>query len=1566
MEVACVEVLFMWLTKRQQRLGQIRSHTLFIYILLLFLTSIISIWKMCAEAAYPPSVANIWAKRIEYVSDCSFALIAFLLLIAHCFAPYGGISAQLKDEKACPELSATVPSFWLFSWLSGTVWDAYRGRIERPEDVFHVRPEDAVKRNYEKFMKCWDEVKKSLCDQSLPHKIITTDLKQNKANSHVEGIDPTAIGISQELSSDGLSGERNTPNAGAQADIELQGESELPSEENLSARHGLALGWALMRSFGGRLVVAALFLVVGDVFAYLQPPLLGFLLQFLASKDAPSWHGYVIAVGMFGSSVLEALLSQRGVYNCLTLGVTVRSALTSGIYRKALRLSAGSRTRYTTGRMTNLVSADVGRVMDMFMWSSLAGVAFIDLIFVAFLLWQQIGVASLAGLGYVILLLPINAFCMWLGEKCQNIAMKWKDKRMKCLSEMFAAIKVIKFYAWESAFADRVNKFRKHELKQLLGLNSVWSGMSVIDSTATTVTLLAVFLTYSWSLLFHEPKPIAKANQSAPIIQQFLNPERIFVSLTLFDLIREPLFSLPFALSTITLAYVSLKRIAGLLLSEELDESSTERTNFIGKGDSQAVIKFSNASYSWTSSGPLVLRNINLSVNRGWLVAIIGTVGSGKSSLLSACLGEMVRRSGSARICGTTAYVSQTAWIQQLSLKDNIIFKQCLGDPSAKEDEVASADSWYRKVISACALQPDIDQLSAGDETEIGERGVNLSGGQKQRVSLARAVYQNCDIYLLDDPLSAVDARVGQHLFEHVLGPNGLLKHKTRLLTTNSFHWLPFADLIVVLDEHGQIMQSGTYQEVFREKSGPFGEYLAKLDQKAEPTKEKGDYNPSKMEENEQTLVLSNAWKEGEMDLDSKVRRRLCSESLSARGSCTDLDLSSTASEQNIDRKRFVSDEEIMQGHVSWTAYMNYIRSRRVSATFCFILFYGAFLASQVLSDYLLRWFVDDSEINSSKEALKNPTVLTNDTTRELHIENIRRRTVYYFTQYALAGLGQTVFMTIHVLLHIYSTMRVARIAHANLLTNVLHSTTAFFDRTPIGRVLNRFSSDIENVDHNIPGTFQDVVFGVGNTLLSLLVVVITLHPPGLGLVLIIPLLVLCAFILLVYLPSGRQARRLEAVSRSPVLVNFTETAALPLGGTVVRAFNRVESFTNKSDRLIDENAACAFLSRATNRWLSMNLTVANRLTMFAAIVFVVFYRKEMSVGLAGLLISYALEAAENFVWLARDLAVFETSAVSLERIHEYSNLEQEENWETGPDSPVPNSWPAPCPTVIFNKATVSYLPMKQTSQKNSCQKYLKSAADEQGREGDIVTALKSVDLVLGGKRSERRIGIVGRTGAGKSSLASSLFGLVDVKIDEEDRGLMEGDLAKRGPIIVDGIDISRVGLQEYRPRFSIIPQEPVLFSGTLQFNLDPFGKFSHEELWHALEAAHLADWARSERIGLEYECGEGGCNLSVGQRQLVCLARVCLSCGNRVRLLVLDEATAAMDPVTDRLVMQTVVGEQFRDATVIIIAHRLTTVMDVDKIVVLDHGEVVETGRPGDLLTNPDSWFSRMYKAGS
>ncbi|XP_075974897.1 multidrug resistance-associated protein 1-like isoform X2 [Anticarsia gemmatalis] len=1005
-------------------------------------------------------------------------------------------------------------------------------------------------------------------------------------------------------------------------------------------------------------------------------------------------------------------------------------------------------------------------------------------------------------------------------------------------------------YGWELSFQEHVLKIRNKEIKEL-------KKMAFYNSTSTFVwfctPLLVSMMTFVCYVLVND--------------KEVLDAKKVFVTLSLFNILRFPMLMLPNVLSNVVQTYVSIKRLNKFLNSEELDTSIIDHNP-----DKSGQILVEDGNFSWEDDDaePL-LQNINVHIPRGSLVAVVGAVGSGKSSLLAALLGEMNKVSGRVNVKGVTSYVTQQSWIQNDTVRNNILFGKTLDK------------SKYHKIIKACALKPDFDVLPGGDQTEIGEKGINLSGGQKQRVSLARAVYYDADNYFLDDPLSAVDSHVGKHIFDKVIGPSGLLKNKTRVWVTHNVSYLAQTDLVLVLRE-GHVSEAGTYQQLL-EKKGDFAEYLL--------------HHSTITEQSSEAKDLENIQQDLEGKLGPECERKLqWARSISSGARSEDSggggerdeksNKEQTKEEEAKELDQLIEAETTETGKVKWAVYKHYLSNVGVAASVATAFIYILLNSLQVGTNFwLARWSDDDN-------VLVNGTVDT-------------KKRDMYLGVFGGLSLGQAIMALFSDLLPFLASMKAARILHEVLLKNILRAPLQFFEVTPVGRIVSRFSTDVDSVDVVIPWHISNAL----NNLLEVLgTIFVVSYSTPMFLVVILPIGILYYVIQRFYVPTSRQLMRIKSVARSPILSHFNESI---LGATSIRAFGVQDRFVTDFQEKVDDFQAGFYLSAVADRWLAIRLNALGNFILLFAALFVVMGRENISPGLAGLSLSYTLKITKTLTWLVQTISVIENKIVSVERMKEYAETEQEAEWTVGAGPRA--SWPE-TGAVQLEGLTLAY----------------RSGAEPVLR--DVTCTVAPRD----------KLGIVGRTGAGKSTLTLGLFRIVE---------------AVGGRILIDGLDVAGIGLHQLRSRITIIPQDPVLFSGTLRMNLDPFETYSDQDVWRALEHAHLKPFVQGLQAGLRHEVSEGGENLSVGQRQLVCLARALL---RKTPLLVLDEATAAVDLETDELIQKTIRSE-FAACTVLTIAHRLNTIMDSTKVMVLDKGRLVEFAPPEQLLQDKNSLFHNMAK---
>uniref|UniRef100_A0A4W4H9B9 ABC-type glutathione-S-conjugate transporter n=1 Tax=Electrophorus electricus TaxID=8005 RepID=A0A4W4H9B9_ELEEL len=1160
------------------------------------------------------------------------------------------------------------------------------------------------------------------------------------------------------------------------------------------------------------------------------------LLGFIREDDAPLWKGYFYASLLFLFSCLQSVFNHQYMYSCFSVGMRVKTAVMGLVYRKSLVLTSAARRTCTVGEIVNLVSADTQKLMDFVVYFNAVWLAPIEVALCLFFLWQLLGPSALAGITTVILIFPLNGFIAKKRSKLQEIQMKYMDGRIKLMNEILNGIKILKFYAWEKAFLEQVLGYREKELRAL----------------KKSQILVRVFLTQIAFSMFGVYVLIDDRN--------VLDAQKVFVSMALINILKTPLSQLPFAMSTTMQAVVSLKRLGKFLCQEELKPDSVSRDP-LKLGD----VVIDNGTFSWSKDGPPCLKRISVRIPRGTLVAVVGHVGSGKSSLLSAILGETERRSGSVAIKGSVAYVPQQAWIQNATVQDNVLF----GWDRKK--------SWYHRVLEACALLPDLDILPAGDATEIGEKGLNLSGGQKQRVSLARAVYRKADLYLLDDPLSAVDAHVGQHIFEKVIGPKGMLRDKTRVMATHGMSFLYHADLILVLGD-GEVTESGSYQELMS-RDGAFADFVRTFagSERKECSIPRGEAHTP------QPFVFLEVTCQPHI---YEPRQRSLS---SSSGEQTQIDVSTdlkySISENRVaNSQMFVSLGLSAPNQVKLELYVEYFRTIGLAFIVPILFLYAFQQAASLAYSYWLSLWADEPVVNG--------TQLNTD----------MKLGVYGALGFAqgIAIFGTTVAISI-------GGIMASRQLHLELLRNVLRSPMSFFEATPSGNLLNRFAKEIDAIDCMIPDGLK-MALGYVFKLMEVCVIVLLATP--FAAVIMLPLALLYAFVQSFYVATSCQLRRLESVSRSPIYTHFNETVQ---GASVIRAFGEQRRFVLEADRRVDHNQSSYFPRFVATRWLAVNLEFLGNGIVLSAAVLSVMGKDTLSPGIVGLAVSHSLQVTGILSWIVRSWTDVENNIVSVERVKEYADTPKEAEWALE-DSSLSPSWPQ-AGTIEFRDYGLQY------------------------RKG-LELALKGISLHV---HEREKIGIVGRTGAGKSSLALGIFRILE---------------AAKGEIYIDGINIAELGLHDLRSRITIIPQDPVLFSGSLRMNLDPFDAYSDEEVWKALELAHLKNFVS----GL-YEHQSSPTRVACPRlhRQLVCLARALL---RKTRILVLDEATAAVDLETDALIQSTI-RSQFEDCAVLTIAHRLNTVMDYTKVIVMDKGHIVEMDSPSNLIAQSGQFYRMCREAG-
>ncbi|KAF9974116.1 hypothetical protein BGZ73_002614 [Actinomortierella ambigua] len=1204
----------------------------------------------------------------------------------------------------------------------------------------------------------------------------------------------------------------------------------------------------------------------------------------------PLYRGYGLAFSMLVLAIAINLLYQGWNIGSVTLGVLVRSELIDIIFRKATRLSARSRLNYPDGAVVNLMSTDVSRV-DAAMLSMLLllSIPVYTLVIVG-LLCRLMGPSALLGAAILILVNPLQAWTMGKLSVFRKKASEFTDQRIKLTTEVLQGIKVIKFFAWESNFLKKLSEIRERELKNITTLFRIRSIVAASSSSLPVFASAAAFTLYA-------------------ALGRDLQPSIIFPALAYFTVLRTPLMVLPSAYTVTADAYVALKRIEKFLLQEEakpipppdeshpfalsiknghffweqLDTDSTDTlvsepqakvTKKVERGDDAMSSEVASCSDSPAS----FLSDINLQIPRGALVAVVGPVGSGKSSLLQAMIGTMSQSSGTLIRGQKISYASQTPWIQNATIRDNILFDNAY-DPVR-----------YQRVIHACSLVKDLAGLPGGDQTEIGERGVNLSGGQKARLSLARSVYyEQGEMVIMDDPLSAVDAHVGKRLWQDCVMTE--LKGRTRIIATHQLHVLPEVDYIVCMKD-GVIVQEGSFEQLMEQEDGEFKQLMAEyggvaeaevnevdedVDDKIEEMKGQESIHPAESVVSPPSLSFSGQVKDKSKD-EAHDGQETAPQGTQASGLPRRASVAVDMNEG--EPQKLMQDEERESGAISANVYAGYIRAGGKRLWLCVMLFFSLQQVAHVMGNQWISWWSDEKFVLSTN---------------------------HYIAVYVSWAVLQLILINIATQLLTHTVIRTAKVVHDAAFQRVLLSPMAFFDTTPLGRVLNRFSRDVDTLDGVLWTTLYEFLTMFVNVIGTLILVILVY--PWLVLA-ILPLMVIYYYVSYYYRSTSREVKRLDSNLRSFLYAYFSESLT---GLSTLKGYQAVERAIGKNQDRIDLGNRPYYLFQVGARWLSLRVNLLGALLVFATMMLMVSTRFVINAASAGLVLSYLSRISGDLNWLVQRMATLENNMNSAERlVHYVHNLDQEPPAHVEDHKPDP-AWPQHG-QVVLDRVSMRYRP-------------------------GLPLVLKDVSVSI---QAGHKIGVVGRTGAGKSSLIQALFRLVELD---------------QGQILIDGLQTSLLGTADLRSRMAIIPQDPVLFQGTFRYNLDPLGHHTDDALWRALETSDLKAYVQEQEGGLDAMVAAQGENLSVGQRQLVCLSRALLA---KSKVVVLDEATASVDLATDALI-QKAIREDFAESTVVTIAHRLNTIIDYNMILVMDHGRVAEYDSPKTLLENPGSIFSSL-----
>ncbi|KAF7996675.1 hypothetical protein HCN44_002321 [Aphidius gifuensis] len=1175
-----------------------------------------------------------------------------------------------------------------------------------------------------------------------------------------------------------------------------------------------------------------LFKVLWNVFGF----------EFRLKNDAYIYAGAIVILMLMNTFVIRVFMLTMNHF-----GMKMRIACCSLIYKKILRLSTASIDGKIIGQAVNLMSNDVSRFDSSMMFIHFIWIGPLQTIVASYFIYREAGWAGIIGVACFLMVIP---FTGWIGKKSTSYRRKSAEKtdeRVRLTNAIINGIEAIKMYSWEYPFSNLIKNSRDIEIKTIQSAHNL---RIIILSFAQFMTKIILLITIL-CILFLKIDDSPDKNK--------ITAAKIFMLIAYFEMLRiQMLFSFSRATLLFGETMASIKRIHNFMMYEEVDEPAQLDTykslanqnikelngdinNYSFQEDKGSIV-IKDAFTRWLSED--ALKNINMIVKPGQLVAIVGPVGSGKTSLLNVILKELAVYQGSVDVQGNIAYACQEPWLFAGSVRNNILFGRALDQKR------------YERVVKVCQLKRDYQLFPYGDKTIVGDRGVSLSGGQRARINLARAVYADAPIYLFDDPLSAVDAHVGKHMFEECI--EKYLKGKTRILVTHQIQFLRNVDKIIVMEE-GQIKAEGSYADLLSRNID-----IGKL-----------SVAPSS-EDDTKSLAPSQT-----------SSRHTSFSSVNLETTIKDVkDTTLVIQQEPVEVK-----ESQSKGSMGAKIYSTYFGA---AGSWCLVSFTSLLIMIvQILcsgNDWFIAYWVKLEEKYPNSTLTESP-----------------------YSERSLSMLNCILILTIIIVLIIFITniqiftfisvcMRSSRNLHDKIFNSITHATMRFFNTNPSGRILNRFSKDLGTIDDLLPLTMLDCIRNIVKVIGIFVLVGIT------NIWLLIPAIIIgiiMYFIRTFYFTTSRSIKRLEGITKSPM---FNHLSATYQGLATIRSSNSqkilIKEFNNHQDLHSSAWYMYIVTSAAFGFWLDIFCSIYVCIVIMSILTYV--ERDGVSGSSVGLVITQIIGLTGMLQFTMKQLAELENQMTSVERVWEYTKLENEPPLESLPDKKPKEKWPE-SGYIKFRNVNMSYDP-------------------------EEAPVLKNLNFTIGAKE---KVGIVGRTGAGKSSLISALFRLAYID----------------GKIEIDGIETGEIGLHDLRSKISIIPQEPFLFAGRLRKNLDPFDLYDDYILLSALEDVELKEMELYEHVS------EGGSNLSVGQRQLVCLARAIIR-NNRV--LILDEATANVDPRTDELIQKTI-RRKFADCTVLTIAHRLNTVMDSDKILVMDAGTVVEFDHPHVLLQNPEGAFTSM-----
>ncbi|CAD8100453.1 unnamed protein product [Paramecium primaurelia] len=1148
----------------------------------------------------------------------------------------------------------------------------------------------------------------------------------------------------------------------------------------------------------------------------LMPLIIHYVLIYVSNEEKTKSDGIILISIIFAVRIIGILSQSHSKLMLILAGQDAMAIVSMQIMNKCLKLSTLSNTQRTIGEITNLIQVDAQKMV--YASNNLLNISIIPIqtLITLIYIYREIGVTVFVGITIIVLTLIANHF---LGKQLllsQKAVLKSKDDRIKQTNEVFQQIKFIKINAYESIFQNKIEQLREAE----------------------RICIKKRLDHFSFNVFFGWLSPQLILSLSFGVyvyLGNELTPSKVFPIISLLLMLASNLQILPISYNSLQEALLSLKRVSTFLETDEIMNKCIEQLDY---RDTNIAIKIEQGNFNWNrnqiekESSP-ILKNISLIIQPSQFISLIGDIGSGKSSLIQALIGEMVYKEGHqqphVQIYGDIAYVGQKAWIQNGSVKDNILF--------GKEFHQIS----YENAIYYSCLNQDLEILIDGDSTIIGEKGINLSGGQKARISLARAIYSDASIYLLDDPLSAVDIHVANFIMKECFLK--YLKDKTRMLCTHALSYCQFTDKIYLI-QNGEIIDQGNYQ--YMKQNQKFLEIEQKFKTETEELIE-NDLQKNQIQNDMLYMNTSSATKK---------------------------------QKEFKDKEELILKEDRQSGDIDISVYQKYF------------LYNGGCINYMFLFIVMIMWII--------VQLFSNLWIA--HWSEDLYYLDYNQKT--YMIVYLCLGISQAILAYGRAASIANSSVKSTTIIHNQIIKCLLNAPQCeFFERVPTGRIMNRLTKDINSLDIEINMNLSFVSTKISQIVSSTIIGLIATTK-----LIIIPLLFffyLSIKIQRIYMKASRELQRLELISKSPILSYFVESLQ---GLSTIRAFQKSLLFLSNFSQKLDRNRQIIFISNHASCWFNQILGFLSLIVNMFAIIYCILFSDNAP--FAGLILTYVSNLDINTQQMIDTLGLIENNMISFERCLDFTKVPQEKQNQNQP----PQNWPI-YGKIEFKDLSVRYRP-------------------------NLPFALKEFSYII---NQNEKIGIVGRTGAGKSTITLSLIRILE---------------AYEGQILIDDIDISQISLQKLRSSITSIQQDAVIFHGTIRQNLDPLGQCHDDDITKVLYDCCL-EKLLNERNGLDTMINESGDNLSAGEKQLICIARAILK---KAKIILIDEATANIDLETEEKI-QKAIAIAFRDCTVITIAHRINTIMKCDKILVIDNGILIEQGVTKDLLNNKSSVFYNIYQ---